>query len=183
MKTYRTTKTYKTTLLFPAACSLMILAGCETPEETAGNGAGDAHATHEEGEDGHAHEDGEGHGDSHEHEHDEVDLGLHEVGDMSIKAAQGHGSVEAGKESHLIIQLPDPDDGATVVRAWLGTDDRTLSAVGKGQYAPSHDDYDIHAVAPDPLPEDTAWWIEIEKPDGSVTVGSIPILADVQGEE
>jgi len=109
----------------------------------------------------------------HDHEHDEVSLGSFTAGDMSIEAAQGHGMVEAGKEGHLVITLPYKDDGSTVVRAWIGTEDRTMSAVGKGEYAPAHNDYDIHAIAPTPLPADAKWWVEVEKPDGTKSVGSV----------
>ncbi len=50
-------------------------------------------------------------------------------------------------------------------------------SIGKGEYAESHDDYDIHATAPTPLPSGVMWWIEIEKPDGTKLVGSAkPIL-------
>jgi hypothetical protein len=129
---------------------------------------------------GHPHPEGEAHGESaaakteEDHDHgEEVALGKFKAGELEIEAAQGHGMVEAGKEGHLIIKLPYKDDGASVVRAWIGTEDRTLSAVGKGEYAPSHDDYDIHAMAPSPLPSDVKWWIEIEKPDGTKLVGSI----------
>jgi hypothetical protein len=65
------------------------------------------------------------------------------------------------------------DNGATVVRAWIGTEDRTLSAVGKGSYTASNDVYDIHAVAPSPLPENVKWWVSLEKPDGTEITGSI----------
>ena len=59
----------------------------------------------------------------------------------------------------------------------VGTSDRTMSMVGLGEYAPSHDDYDIHAMAPSPLPADAMWWIEIEKPDGTKVTGSAkPIM-------
>jgi hypothetical protein len=94
------------------------------------------------------------------------------LGEHSLELAQGHGAVAAGKEGHLVVKLPYNDGGATIVRAWIGTEDRTLSYVGKGQYAPSHDDYDVHATAPDPLPAETQWWIEIEQPDGTKLVGS-----------
>jgi hypothetical protein len=103
----------------------------------------------------------------------EVPLGKFKAGELEIEAAQGHGMVAAGQEGHIIIKLPYKDDGASIVRAWIGTEDRTLSAVGKGEYAPSHDDYDIHAVAPSPLPADVKWWVEVEKPDGTKLVGSI----------
>lgn len=109
----------------------------------------------------------------HDHAHDEVSLGTFKAGEFEVEAAQGHGKIEAGKEGHLVIKLPFKDDGATVVRAWIGTEDRTMSAVGKGDYASSHDDYDIHAIAPSPLPEDVKWWVEIEKPDGSKVIGSV----------
>ena len=112
------------------------------------------------------------------HEHAETPLGAFDIGGIKVEAAQGHGAVEPGKEGHLVIKLPYEDDGATVVRAWIGTADRTLSTVGRGEYAPSHDDYDIHAVAPSPLPPDAQWWVEIEKPDGGKTVGSFPLLKE-----
>jgi hypothetical protein len=112
-----------------------------------------------------------------EHEHDEEPLGTARVGDLAVELAQGHGGVVAGEEAHLVVKLPYSDSGSTIVRAWIGTEDRTLSYVGKGEYAPSHDDYDVHATAPDPLPEDARWWIELEKPDGGKAVGSAqPIL-------
>lgn len=118
-------------------------------------------------------------GDDHGHEHEEVALGKFDIDGVMVEAAQGHGNVEAGKEGHLVIKLPYKDDGATEVRAWIGTEDRTASSVGKGEYAPSHDDYDIHAVAPDPLPVGAKWWIEIAKPDGTKVVGSFPLLKDI----
>ena len=122
---------------------------------------------------GHDTDGDEGHeGDDHDHAHDEMALEPALIGDMTVELAQGHGAIKAGQESHLVVKLPYNDNGATIVRAWIGTDDRTLSFVGKGEYAPSHDDYDIHAMAPDPLPANTMWWIEIEKPDGTKVVGS-----------
>ena len=123
---------------------------------------------------GHEHQEGDGHG----HGGDvEVELGTVAIGDMKVTFAQGHGKVAAAKEGHLVVKLPYNDKGATVVRAWIGTEDRTLSLVGKGGYAPSHDDYDVHAIAPDPLPQNVMWWIEIQKPDGTKLVGSIkPLL-------
>ena len=113
------------------------------------------------------------------HDHgEEVPLGVFDIGGMSIQAAQGHGKVKAGAESHLIVKLPHNDKGATTVRAWIGAEDRTLSMVGKGEYAAGHDDYDIHTTAPKPLPAGAKWWVEIEMPDGSKAVGSFPFLGE-----
>ncbi|MCA9250007.1 MAG: hypothetical protein KDA54_02650 [Phycisphaerales bacterium] len=111
-----------------------------------------------------------------DHAHDEVSLGEAAIGDVTVEFAQGHGKLEAGKEGHLVVKLPYNDKGATIVRAWIGTDDRLKSVVGKGEYAGSHDDYDVHAIAPDPLPENAMWWIEIQMPDGKKSVGWVEPL-------
>lgn len=188
-------KITKMIALVPVLALLTLLGACGSNNSN-GNGSNEAHMhedgtthAHENGEahshdddqahddgpshdNGHAHEDGEGEA----HDHDEQSLGTFTIGEMEVELAQGHGAVEPGKESHLVVKLPYSDNGATVVRAWIGTEDRTRSFVGKGEYAPAHDDYDIHATAPDPLPENAKWWIEIEKPDGTTAVGSAPLL-------
>ena len=162
----------KLTYLFAACTCVGLMTACNDSGSHSHDDLG-AHA-HEEEEHEHEKED------EHEHEHEEVALGTYDVSGISVEAAQGHGNVEAGKESHLVVKLPYNDNGETLVRAWIGAEDRTLSSVGKGDYAPSHDDFDVHAVAPDPLPENAKWWLEIEKPDGTKAVGSIPLLKDVK---
>ncbi len=150
-----------------------VLAGCgggEKPEAGADN-AGQAAPVVDAGHADHA--DHADHAGEAGHEHDEeVSIGSATIGSITVELAQGHGAVAAGKEGHLVVKLPYNDKGATVVRVWIGSSDRTLSYVGKGEYAPSHDDYDAHAIAPDPLPADAMWWVEIEKPDGVKAVGS-----------
>ncbi len=135
--------------------------------------------------DTHAHADGtthEAHGsapeeeENHDHAHDEVSLGTAAIGELKVEFAQGHGKIEAGKEGHLVVKLPYNDKGATIVRAWIGADDRLKSVVGKGEYAPSHDDYDVHAVAPDPLPSNPMWWVEIQEANGKKSLGSVKPL-------
>jgi len=110
------------------------------------------------------------------HAHGEISLGTVTIADIEVELAQGHGKVEPGKLCHLVVKLPYNDRGETAVRAWLGTADRTESRVARGTYAPSHNDYDIHAEAPEPLPVNLMWWVEIEKPDGSTAVGSVKPL-------
>ena len=161
-----------------AALSLLLfVGGCgnggEADKSSGNNAGGDTH-THADGSTHDAHADDAA---AHDHAHNEVDLDPATIGGMRVELAQGHGAVSAGQEGHLVVKLPYNDKGATIVRAWIGTEDRTMSMVGVGEYAPSHDDYDIHAMAPDPLPADAMWWIEIEKPDGTKVVGSAkPIM-------
>lgn len=154
-----------------------LLAACWLTACTNGNES-DSAAAQKQGVD----HDGDGdHDEAHDHDDDEaIALGQFDIGGVSVVAAQEHGHVEPGKEGHLVVKLSSSDKGATTVRAWIGIEDRTLSSVGKGEYSASHDDYDIHAIAPDPLPVGTKWWVEIEKPDGSRVVGSIPLLRDVK---
>lgn len=155
-------------IMVPAIAASMFLFACNNSEQSSDveDGSSDGAEVSQNEEHGHS--------------HDEESLGSFDIGGIQVEAAQGHGSVEPGKEGHLVISLPYNDKGASTVRAWIGIEDRTLSAVGKGDYAASHDDYDIHAVAPDPLPENTKWWVEIEKPDGTKVTGSLPLLKDVK---
>jgi hypothetical protein len=155
-------------LFVPALCLLTACGGSETPPSTPAHG-GDDHAE--------SHAD-EAAGGGEDHAHAEESLGTARIGDLEVELAQGHGGVVAGQEAHLVVKLPYTDGGATEVRAWIGTDDRTLSYVGRGEYAPSHDDYDVHATAPDPLPAAPLWWVEIAKPDGTTLVGSAKPLLD-----
>lgn len=157
-----------TKLLGAGAAALAIaLAGCgkDSPDPV------DEHAGHDHGADAHDHDHAD---DGHDHA-DEIPLGTTMVGDIKVECAQGHGEVAPGKELHLVVKLLESDRGASTIRAWIGTQDRLSSVVAKADYAPSHDDYDVHAVAPDPLPENAQWWIEITRPDGTTSVGSIDL--------
>ncbi|MGE3181669.1 MAG: hypothetical protein AB7N71_08570 [Phycisphaerae bacterium] len=163
----------------------LLFAGCTKETQQQPQTGANTTADKDSGAQSHAHADGSTHDDhadtegtegDADHSHDEAPLGTVEIGGMKVELAQGHGKIEAGKEGHLVVKLPYNDNGETIVRAWIGTEDRTLSLVGKGEYAPSHDDYDIHAVAPDPLPENVMWWVEIQKPDGEKKLGSIQPL-------
>jgi len=166
----------KALLLFPAL--LIPFVGCGDSSESLyddDTGKPQANAHDHDGDGIPDHAPGEHSEDEHEHD-DEVDLGKTMVGKFEVSLAQGHGMLAPGSESHLVVKLPYSDQGATIVRAWIGSEDRSLSRVGKGEYAKSHDDYDVHADAPDPLPFEAKWWIEIEEPDGSKSIGSITPL-------
>ena len=162
----------KTSTLAIALASTLWIAGCGE--------SGDGDHGHEEGThthaDGTVHKDGDhaddiNKDDGHDHGN-ETELPAVTIGDMKVELAQSHGAIEPGKEGHLIVKLPYNDSGATVVRAWIGTEDHTLFNRQNGEYAASKDEYDIHSIAPDPLPKNVMWWIEIEKPDGAKAVGS-----------
>lgn len=163
-------------LLVAGLAAALPVAGCEEQGTSKGTTAGE-HA-HAEG-DGHDH-DGAGHmGDEHMGgDHDEAEqvaLGAVTVGDMEVQAFQGHGQAAPGKELHLVVRLPGGDTGASTVRGWIGTDDRYGSVVAKADYSAQAGGYELHALAPDPMPENASWWIEVEMPDGKTHVGSVPV--------
>lgn len=175
-------KTRHPALFLTAGLCIAALSACEpNTDDTNATARPDDHEhehdhdhEHAEGSDPHAEEtDPNTQAHDEDHDHDETPLGSITMDDITIDCYQGNGSLEAGEEMHLIINLPYNDSGATIVRAWIGTEDRLASIVGRGEYAASHDAYDIHAEAPDPLPANAMWWIEIERPDGTKTVGSI----------
>lgn len=153
------------------------LAGCDGEESggqtrTSSTGGDDHDHDHDDHDHDHGDDEDHDHGD-HDHDGDDVSLGSAMIGDVEIEAHQGHGEAAAGKELHIVIELPYADSGATEVRVWIGTEDRFASVVEKAGYSADKGTYDAHAVAPDPLPENAAWWIEITQPDGSVHTGSI----------
>ena len=159
---------------------LSLLASLSLLFSSASCGHGDHGHDHESDAHDHDHEGGEHgheHGEEGSDDHGVESLGTVTIGGLEVQVAQGHGAVEAGKEVHLVVKLPYSDDGETSVRAWIGTEDRTLSLVGKAEYTASEDAYNLHAMAPAPLPSETRWWIEIARPDGTKEVGSAkPIL-------
>jgi hypothetical protein len=104
--------------------------------------------------------------------HSKIELESITIAGMSIQLSQNHGTIGAGEEEHLIIQIDKGDTDVIGVRAWIGSEDRTLSYVGMGEYSVINDAYDIHTFAPEPLDENAMWWIEIEIPDGTKHLGS-----------
>ncbi len=155
--------TNATIWMLAAASATILLAGCGKEEPT-DEPTGSADAAKDAAKDNTV---------MGNHGHEETSLGTTTVGDLTIECWQGHGQTAAGKEMHLVVKLPHNDAGQSAVRAWIGTEDRLQSLVAKGTYAPAHDDYDVHVEAPTPLPDDAAWWIEVELPDGTTHLGSI----------
>ena len=153
--------------LLTFACAVTGLLACQPSPETVAPGSG-ASAPGAPSADAAA----GGSGEDHDHAHDEVDLGTLQLGPHAVQLAQAHGPLTAGAEAGLVVKLPYSDGGETVVRGWLGSAERTQSYIGLGAYAPSHDDYDLHALAPDPLSAEVAWWVELELPDGTRLLGS-----------
>ena len=130
-------------------------------------------SSHSHGDETHSHAE-----ESHAAEdlHESIPLGSINISDLRVELTQNHGVVDPGEEEHLIIKFTDGDQSTMTVRAWIGTEDKTRSFVGIGEYSADQGVFDIHTVAPDNLLPDAKWWIEIEKTDGSVHMGSSKLV-------
>jgi hypothetical protein len=166
-------------MLAAGLATALSLTACE--EQTGGSGSSTAHEhvegdghDHDHAEGDHSHGDGEHTGDGHD-AHELVSLGTATVGEIEVEAFQGHGEAAPGKELHLVVKLGEGDTGGATVRGWIGTDDRFQSVVALAEFSATEGGYELHAVAPDPLPESASWWIEVQLPDGTAHVGSMPL--------
>jgi len=133
---------------------------------------------HDHGDDGHSHDDAEG---TEAHPHgDDFELGPITLGEDTFEVWQSHGNAEPGKELHLSIDGGSMDSGGrswgdVTLRAWIGTADRLSSLVARGEYDTENNRFNAHAIVPDPTPEGSAWWIEMELPDGTKHVSNVPL--------
>ncbi|GJM38509.1 MAG: hypothetical protein DHS20C19_18760 [Acidimicrobiales bacterium] len=166
-------------ILAPTAALAFALAGCS--EQGADDGHDHDHAGHSHADDGDDHDHAEGddhaHDEGHDddHDHERVSLGTATLGDTELAAWQSHGQAEAGKELHLIVKPNDASDGATTVRAWIGTEDRLTAMVALGEYDADTGEYNLHATCPNPLSDDAQWWIEMQTPNGVRTIVSMDL--------
>lgn len=137
---------------------------------TESSSSSDSHAhgddTHTHAEESHAADD----------MHESIPLGTMMVNDFTIELTQGHGKVHAGEEEHLIVKLQDSESKILSVRAWIGTEDKTQSFVGKGEFSRDRNVYDVHMSAPESLDPDSKWWIELEMKDGTISTGSMKAI-------
>ncbi|MFG0243561.1 MAG: hypothetical protein ACF8R9_12315 [Phycisphaerales bacterium JB054] len=171
------------TLRFLATAGLAaaLLAGCGQSSDNSSEA--DHHGHDHASDDGHDHATEDSH-DGHDHaaaealddDHDTmVSLGTATIGTHQVSAQQGHGAAAPGKELHLALTLTGDQSGSAIVRAWIGSEDRLASIVGKGEFDSAKGVYDIHAEAPTPLSPDAKWWVEIETEDGTKSLGSLAL--------
>ncbi len=163
------------------ACSMLPVVGCDRANQPAATATED-----------HGHE----HADGHDHDHAAAapaagetkaettaetkaettgghddhgpvtQLGEQEQGGFKIKASRD-GAIKAGDEAPIDVWVTG---GAKVsaVRFWIGTEDAKGSI--KAKAAIEHDNWHTHAEVPNPLPNGSKLWVEIEAEGGAKTV-------------
>lgn len=164
-----------TELLGVSCCALALaaLVGCEkkdaaAPAAKAGDHSHDGDHAHDHDHDhDHDHAHAEGGKMEKDHGHGETtQLGEQKAGPYTVKASRD-GDVKAGGDVPVDIWV---DGGAKgkAVRVWFGTEDAKGSIKAKCEVEDGQ--WHTHGEVPDPMPEGSKLWVEIEGEDGTKTV-------------
>ena len=140
-------------------------------------GGGDKdHKDHDHKDHGHkdhSHKDEGARDGGHHHEGERFELGSVKAGAYEIVAVQ-IGKPAKG-EGILAIKGKGLEKGAAVVRAWAGDESAQAAIKAKADYAPAHDDFDVHVETGDTLAAGAKWWIEVEPTGGDKVTVSFDI--------
>jgi ABC-type Zn2+ transport system substrate-binding protein/surface adhesin len=160
-------------LLGVSCCALALaaFAGCEKKDTAAPAAkAGD-----------HSHDGDHAHDHDHDHDHDHADggkmdkdhghgatteMGEQKAGPYTVKVSRD-GDIKAGGDVPVDIWVDGGAKGKSV-RFWFGTEDAKGSIKAKCEVEDGH--WHTHGEVPDPMPEGSKLWIEIEGEDGAKTV-------------
>lgn len=137
----------------------------------------------------HSHDDGHDHGPNGEH----VDkgqghggpviaLGEQTLGQFTTSATRDEGVVVAGKDAAFDITItpaPSATVKVSVVRIWIGTEDAKGSVKAKAEVedAKKPNIWHTHAEVPNPIPQGSKLWVEVEDDKGAKSVGSFDLKA------
>ncbi|MEX0654651.1 MAG: hypothetical protein WDZ31_02015 [Phycisphaeraceae bacterium] len=158
------------TLLAVLSIAGLTLLGCDQQQPPAeqDTASPDAHA-HEDHE---AHDHHEGESDGGVHGGPKHELGSTEVGPYAVTVTQV-GAVEAGGPGTFEIVLDDEAAAPEAIRAWVGNEQAVGSvkvrAVDRGDF------FDADLQVPDPMPEESRLWVEIQTDDGQRHTGSLDL--------
>ncbi len=161
------------------------LPACEkTPEPApgAGNSAPAANA-HDHSHDGRNHAHDHDHADHDGHGHGEpLPLGEATAGPYRVRASRDGGALAPGGEAAIDAWVEPAAEGApkiAAVRLWIGAEDAAGSIKARAESEnpadPAH--WHTHAELPDPMPEGSKLWIEIEDDAGATTLASFDLKA------
>jgi ABC-type Zn2+ transport system substrate-binding protein/surface adhesin len=168
--------------LFLVACALIAsTSGCTkaAPTTNGGNGSQTSSDDHDHDQDtdhDHDHADSD-HG--HSHGGEPIELGTASIGEFSVRAARDGVDFAPGGDAPIDVWVEGDHASITAVRFWIGTEAATGSMKAKADIEnsaqPNH--WHTHALLPDPMPEGSRLWVEIETAAGKST-GSFDLHAD-----
>lgn len=160
-----------------AAIALLApLSACEKAPAPSPGAETHSAATHNHDHD-HDHADHAGH----DHGHGEpIPLGETAAGPYRVRAARDRGELAPGGDAAIDVWIEPAADGAprvAAVRLWIGAEDAAGSIKARAEIEnPANPaQWHTHAELPDPLPEGSRLWIEIEDDSGATTLASFDL--------
>ncbi len=102
-----------------------------------------------------------------------VELGTTSLGGSEIRASRDVGEIRPGGDAPIDVWIDGGKGGAAVVRFWIGTEDAKASLKARADIENDH--WHTHVEVPDPIPEGSRLWVEIEDPKGLATLLSFEL--------
>ena len=111
-----------------------------------------------------------------------IQLGTSTIGPFTAKATRDQGDIVAGKDAPIDVTVTAAAGqtvNAIAVRFWIGTADGRTSVKALAEIEDPSDPnrWHTHAEIPNPLPEGSQLWVEIEAEGGKTFVGSFDLDA------
>ena len=173
----------RSSLVIPLSVTLplamLVIGGCEQKPASPSTPAPAAHSHgdgHDHGPNGEHVDKGQGHGGP------VIPLGEQTLGQFTAIATRDEGAVVAGKDAAFDITItPAPSATAKVsaVRIWIGTEDAKGSVKAKAEIEDPKkpNTWHTHAEVPNPIPQGSKLWVEVEDDKGAKSVGSFDLKA------
>ena len=93
-----------------------------------------------------------------------IELGTARIGDFDVRASRDEGKIVAGKDAPIDVWLTGDIAAVKAVRFWIGTKTGETSMKARANIEnpdePNH--WHTHAEIPNPIPEGSQLWVEIE---------------------
>ncbi|MCG3127213.1 MAG: hypothetical protein CHACPFDD_02071 [Phycisphaerae bacterium] len=102
-----------------------------------------------------------------------VELGETTVDGMKVRASRDAGEIKAGGDAPVDIWVDGGLGSAAAVRFWIGIESAKGSLKAKAEDENGH--WHTHGQVPEPLPEGSKLWVEIEHKDGRKSLGSFDL--------
>ncbi len=147
------------------AAVALLIGGCDKktePAQPVAGAGGSAKSNAHDHKDGHGHD----HGDDHDHG-PTTQLGELSADGFLVKASRD-GGIKAGGDAPIDVWVTGGTVKVAAVRFWIGTQDAKGSLKAKAEI--EKDNWHTHAEIPNPLPESSKLWVEIEADNGQKTL-------------
>jgi hypothetical protein len=108
-----------------------------------------------------------------DHDHGAVTLlGERTIGSFTVKASRD-GDIKAGGDAAIDVWVSGGSSKVAAVRFWIGTEEAKGSVKAKAEIEGDH--WHTHAEVPNPIPDGSKLWVEIEAEGGEKAAGSFEL--------